>query len=315
MDLILISWHINSGKGEVRDQSIVNPITEDKNKLVFPIQDYLTTIINLCKGEVTVRSTDDYKLQDDIFGELPFLIMNFENRRAKFITRDNIPKFIRDCTTINDWLSEKQQKSCEWIEHQILDINPAYRLYPPAQPAKAKLFLTKFYRINSEFDTFSIHDGILKLLSEKLADKTWFYDRTKVCSADFLAYFWIKQQMLLGEMGEIEDEAKNLLENYENLLKFVDRMDNLLKELKNGTPPAMAHIQWLPEEKMSEALESYKQRDAVFLDSKIRQYRENWYFLETRRARYIRLAISLGVLGLFFLFNRPKKHHPFQFIR
>ena len=77
--------------------------------------------------------------------------------------------------------------------------------------------------------TYSIHYEILKILSAKLSEKTWMFDDSKMWSTDLLAYFWLKQQLMLGRLGEVPEETKNLHENYHNLLDFVERIDAIIK--------------------------------------------------------------------------------------
>lgn len=80
-----------------------------------------------------------------------------------------------------------RNKSSAWIEHNLLNMDPAFRLLPQARPASTKTFLAKFYCISSEYDTYSIHDELLKILSAKLSEKQWMFDDHKMCSTDMIA--------------------------------------------------------------------------------------------------------------------------------
>jgi hypothetical protein len=226
-------------------------------------------------------------------------------------------------------MTEKQKKSSEYIEHHILDLNPAFRLFPGSEPAKFNMFLTKFYRINSEFHEFEIHANILKILSEKLGNKTLFYDEHHYCSTDFLAFFWLKQQILRSEMEVAEEHGENLTENHPNLIKFINRMEKefekaneKIETLKisppdhdfkldhDGIPEEALHIEWRKDEDIWKALEDFKQRDSAILESKVRYKRSDTYLREPKRTRYIRFAISLGLLAFFWNLNKPNDCHP-----
>ena len=301
---------------------------------IFPLQEYLLTILQFWGAKVTLQMSSDGTFQDDIFGELPYLIAHPQGGYPKFITRDNIPKFISECTTINSWMSGAQKKSVDYIEHHILDLNPSFRLFPSSEPENFKYFLAKFYRISSEFHDFSLHDSILQLLSNKISDCAWFYDESHLSSVDFLAYYWLKQQLIRGEMGIDEEHADNIKENYKNLFAFVKRMDNALRQanaktelLKLAKPeqtfrldqesiPAEAyHIEWRKLETIYINIEQFKQRDTVMLEGKIRHRRPDTYLKEERATRYKRLAFSVGACLLFFYWNLPKQEMPksFQF--
>lgn len=175
------------------------------------------------------------------------------------------------------------------------------------------------------FHEYDLHNSILRILSEKLADKKWFYSDDKLCSADFLAYFWIKQQIILEEMGVNKYQARGLKENYKNLVGFVARMNKILQpvndsitQLKSATqdqvidhaamvaPVEASHIQWQPEDLLKAALERFKQREAVLLDGKIRYKREDTYAKEPSRTRYIRFGISVGILIFLWFQNKPQ---------
>lgn len=107
---------------------------------------------------------------------------------------------------------------------------------------------------------------------------------------------------MLGRLGEVPEESKNLNDNYHNLLDFVGRVDQIVKKIDKETHPALAHICWKDAESVSKAFAKFKQRDAVLLDGKVRYFRENTYSKESDSAKYIRLGVSLGFL-LFFLMN------------
>lgn len=85
-------------------------------------------------------------------------------------------------------MTDKQRKACEWLQHLILDLNPSFKMLPKSQPRGYDKFLNKFYRINSEFHEFESENNALRILSEKLADKKWFYDDHHFSSIDILAY-------------------------------------------------------------------------------------------------------------------------------
>ena len=85
-------------------------------------------------------------------------------------------------------------------------------------------------------------------------------------------------------------------------------IDVIIKNLDNEVHPALSHIAWKDTESVSKALARFKQRDAVLLDGKIRYFRENTYFKESDRARYIRFGVSLGFLLLFWMYNRSESN-------
>ena len=161
-DLVLMT---KSAVSTVSDKN-KGHISKEEKEYLLSMQEYLFTVLKLCKWRVmqkpvdksdfstmTVRTTEDWTLQDYIFGELPYVIISGAGMISKFITRDNIPRFLSVWTTINNWMTDKQKKSWEWIEHNLLNKNPAFRLLPQVRPSSTKTFLAKFYRISTEFDT------------------------------------------------------------------------------------------------------------------------------------------------------------------
>lgn len=114
----------------------------------------------------------------------------------------------------------------------------------------------------------------------------------------------MKQLLILEEMGESKVIVQSLKENYKNLIQFVSRMNRVLKNINAEVahlketkehafdqatplvaPEPAKHIQWKATEEVIQALERFKQREAVLLDSKIRYKREDKYRKETRSVR------------------------------
>ena len=84
-------------------------------------------------------------------------------------------------------------------------LSSTYRISPSA----TKNYLTKFYHINSEFDAFSTSSMVLKILSEKLADKKYMYDDYKLTSIDFLSYFCLVEYRSLEQAFKNAENQKN----------------------------------------------------------------------------------------------------------
>ncbi|CAI2375542.1 unnamed protein product [Moneuplotes crassus] len=284
---------------------------------VFPLQEMLMTVLYL-KAKVTLRITKDCNLKDEVFGELPYFIFQADNGGAKFITRDNIPKFMKTCTTINDWMTDKQKKACEWIEHYILDLDPSFKTPPDCKPNGFNLFRSKFYRISSVYLEYEAHQKILQILNDKLADGTYFYSEEKLCTLDILAYYWLKQKLLNEKLSDYVAENEGIQHNFPKLVDFVTRMSIIFKNLESEVskyknsydptlnidpqielPEQMAHFTWKDESTLLPALEEFKQRDALLLEGKVKYSRANTYLAEPRKKRYKRLLVSVSLLALF----------------
>lgn len=115
----------------------------------------------------------------------------------------------------------------------------------------------------------------------------------------------MKQQLIFGRLGEGPEESRNLNENYHNLLEFVMRMDKIIQNLTAEIDPALSHISWKDSDEIAHALTRFKQRDTMLLEGKLRYFRDNTYFKESTRARYIRLGISFALLLFLWSKNKP----------
>lgn len=231
---------------------------------INPIEDTLLSILSAWKVKYTLRTTNDESLEDDIFGEYPYFLLAYtkETAKSKFITCDNIPSFIDNWTTINKWMDDKQTKSVQWIQHMLLDklrVGLKYRVVHSKTDTSyfesalsylfgfrtkrqcEKLYLTKFKHYNSIFDAYHDCSGVLKLLSEKLADKLFLYDDYRLWSVDFLAYFWLLEYKFKHEeISEIKSgkdfETKFYTFNFKfaNLDQFMIRMASIIAKINTN---------------------------------------------------------------------------------
>ena len=80
-------------------------------------------------------------------------------------------------------------------------------------------------------------------------------------------------------------------------------MDAIVTRINKKEDIEEINVQWKEEEEFTDKVKIFHQREAVLLDGKLRPFRENWYFKESMKARYIRLAVSLGFLYFFDVKN------------
>ena len=221
MDIVLLGHH----KEVVTEKG--------KEDYIFPLQESLMVVLYL-DWKIALRITEDYSVKDEIFGELPYFIFTPSWGPSKFITRDNIPRFLSTWTTINNWLTESQKKSWDWIEHFILHLDPSFKVLPENKPTGYDMFESQFYRLSSAYSKFLVNQNILQILSDKLSDKLFFYDEYKIWSTDILAYYWLKQQMLHEQLGYNKNSTENIEDSFPKLFKFCERMDIIMKKLNTA---------------------------------------------------------------------------------
>ena len=185
---------------------------------------------------------------EDPFGTIPSMVIN-----ESYVARENIIKFFKATTNINNWLSVPQLKTLEWYEdliterlylvtqYQIMrdrkgEISSVFRyLHSPVRSMIKYLELKQFTELNKkylnlhgEMQAIDIARDIYEKLSDKLGDNTYFFQKQddprseQVSSLDIVVYCYLKHQLVNIHDSKI---VKMLKDDYGRLIDFVNFID------------------------------------------------------------------------------------------
>lgn len=237
----------------------------------------LETIAKMTNTPLHSKKTPNSSVSDEIFGELPYFILN-----NHIFTRQNAARFLTECTTINSFLDEKQKKAVDWLTHQIQRLW-LIKLREEASPDELR-FLEKHMCLGNRTEMHIQRQAILDTIKGKLQSGTkYLYSAWQVSSADLWAY------AVMRELDLVSEEFKD----------YLKRMEALLEDSE-----VYAHVSIDAEATKEENLkETFYQRPATLTEGKLRADRELKYFKETSSKKLVRLGISLALAGWFYHLN------------
>ena len=185
-------------------------------KIVYPEHLFTHTMCHLLGENLTETHDTESLTAEDPFGVKPCIVAN-----NSYIARENIIKYFKLVTNINDWLTMPQIKTLDWLEDlvmqhlypvtqmQLLDdrrpeVNSIFRyIHSPVRSFSKWIELKrytdyshKYMNLHGQMQYQDVAQHVYAKLSDKLGDKPTFFeyqehelpDFTAISSLDIVVY-------------------------------------------------------------------------------------------------------------------------------